>query len=121
MLVLHLVVLPERVRCHARELQLGLRAVRWSDGVRYPHVRFPRQACLRGAGSEGDNGGFGIDGGVVEVLGVVSLLCARNADRSLCKPHANSNETLRISKKFRILFCAGISIQCDVRVGKEEC
>jgi hypothetical protein len=46
MLVLHLVVLPERVRCHANELQLGLRAVRGTDGVCFSHVHIPRQTCL---------------------------------------------------------------------------
>jgi hypothetical protein len=80
MLVLRLVVLPERVRSHARELQLGVCAVCGSDGIRYSHVYLPRQACLRGTGGEGDNGGFGVNDGVVKMLGVVSLLYARNAD-----------------------------------------
>lgn len=42
MLVLRLVFLSQRVRSHARELQLGLCAVCGSDGVRYPHVHLPR-------------------------------------------------------------------------------
>lgn len=46
MLVLHLVVLPKRLRSHARELQLGVRAVRRFDGIRYFDVHLPRQACV---------------------------------------------------------------------------
>jgi hypothetical protein len=86
MLVLRLVVLPERVRSHAGKLQLGLRVVRGSHGLCYTHVHLPRQACVRGTGSEGNNGGFRVNDGVAEVLGVVSLLYTRNAERSLRKP-----------------------------------
>lgn len=46
MLVLHLVILPQRVRSHARELQLGMCALRRSDGIRHSDVHLPRQACL---------------------------------------------------------------------------
>ena len=46
MLVLHLVILPKRLRSHARELQLGVRTIRGLDGIRYAHVYLPRQTCL---------------------------------------------------------------------------
>jgi len=58
MLVLHLVIFPERVRGYASELQLGLRAVCRPDGIRFPHVHIPCETCLRGTGGEGDNRRF---------------------------------------------------------------
>jgi hypothetical protein len=64
--VLHLVILPECLPSHTRELQLGLRAVRRSYGIRLRNVRRPRKARLRGPGRESHPGGagLGLKGGI---------------------------------------------------------
>lgn len=56
LLVLHLFVLPQFLPCNASQLQLGLRVVCWTDGIRCHHVHLPREARIRRTSGEGSGG-----------------------------------------------------------------